>query len=213
MKKKIGTIFSVIAFILSECSSQNAVLFHPSQGYPNDRPDSFYLENITESRNNFLPDWLSAFITGGIEETEKINLYSNDYVFISRNEGDNFIALSKWSENFSVAEDFPRLAAVRIEKRLILAASYIPDEEYGDFFETMVKTAYNYNYPEAVKEETYWLKLTGDIYEFFILFRIDKSVMQEIIKKMMAEALTAANHSRTQRKTINRLQQFFFEGF
>jgi len=232
MKKKIfPAVFFLCVIILISCAGQNATAFIPSPNteYFNRDQKTIQIGDIIETKNGNsnlnLPDWFSAFIKGGVEEVEKINAYYGKYVFIGSNEGVNLTALNIWADNFSAVKDFPVYAAKRIEKRMVHAALLYPDDEYGIFFETMVKKAHNTEYPGVVKEDTYWVKLhsngenTGTandntgIYDFFVLLTIDKITMQNIINKMMAETVTAVNPAGAHRNSVNRLRQYFFEGF
>jgi len=231
MKKKIfPAVFFLYAIILFSCAGKTNTAFVPSPNteYFNKEQKTIQIKDIIETKSgksNFLPDWLSAFINGGIEEVEKINAYYGKYVFIGSNEGVNFTALNIWADNFSVVKDFPVYAAKRIERRMIYAALLYPDDEYGAFFETMVKKAHNAEYSGVVKEDTYWIKLlnnsenTGvvgnntEIYNFFVLLTIDKTTMQDIINEMMTETVNAVNPVGAHRNAVNRLRQYFFEGF
>lgn len=231
-------LVSVISFVTC-IGSNNAVSF------PVPAPDEMIAESfkkididsIIESKEGqgtvYLPDWLSAFISGGAAKTEELPLYSDKYLFIGNNTGNNFAALSKWAENFTVIHNFPGLAAARIERRMIFAGSLYPDDEYGIFFETLIKKAFNAAYPGAVKEETYWIKVLindeagneagkeeeniaagpRELYEFFILISIDKSALRNIINGMMSSTVDTVESTRAQSASIRRIQQFFFEGF
>lgn len=232
-KKTAAAVYSLCMIIITSCTSQNNVLqIVPDESYY-DKPENLIpIGDITETMNGTgtadLPDWMFEFITGGIAGAEKIEFYNDRYLFIGDNEGVNFTALNKWAENYSVLKDFPRLAAARIEKRLISAASLYPDDEYGVFFEMLIKKAFDTEYPGAVKEETYWIKIkksnefdnaqdeTDDplqIYKFFVLISIDKAIMQTVIRNMTAEVIAECRPTRYQNISINRLQQTFFEGF
>jgi hypothetical protein len=178
------------------------------------------VNNIIENRN--MPEWLRVFIDGGIEAVEKLEAYVNKFVFIAVNEGNNFTALSKWADKISAAHDFPVMAAKRIENRMILTASRYPDDEYGEFFERMIKNAYSGMYPGTVKEGTHWIKIWyeneityeySEKYIFFVLVTIDKSIMQIVIRNMLGRTNAAVTVTGTQSNSINRLRQTFFEGF
>jgi hypothetical protein len=125
------------------------------------------------------------------------------------------------------------LSAQRIQKRMISAALYYPDDEYGVFFETMIKSAYSTVYPNVSKEDIYWIKLknnneinreetvfdpqgygsSSEIYIFFIFLTTDKAVMQTVIINMLEEANLSVTPVGHQRNAINRLRLTFFEGF
>lgn len=119
-------------------------------------------------------------------------------------------------------------------------ASLYPDDEYGLFFERLIKNAYNAEYPGAVKEDVFWIKtnfenenneefadnVSPEIFMFFILISIDKETMQTIITDMMettvADLAESAGRRPLQRllaialaqtAAVNNLRQVFFEGF
>jgi hypothetical protein len=221
-----------LIFLLFSCAGRNNTGFVPipDNEYYKHEQKIIDISNITETRDGgYLPDWLRAFFNGGIEEVERIDAYYNKFVFIAGNEGVNFFALNIWANNFSQIKDFPIFAAKRIEKRMILSAVLYPDDEYGVFFETMVKKAYNAEYPGVVKEDTYWVKFSdnGDnilnngesananteIYNFYILLTIDRMKLEPVISGMMAETMAVVTPTDAQRTSINRLRQYFYQGF
>jgi hypothetical protein len=193
------------------------------------------IDNIIETKggkgNTNLPEWLLMFNNGGIDAVERMEQYYGKYCFVGRNEGINFEALTKWADNYSEALAFTRLAAARIEKRLISGAALYPDDEYGAFYEKLVKKSFDTEYPDASTEETYWIKKTAhftapllaaqpseandvqDTYEFFAFICIDKTIMQDVIRNMIAEARAVVIPTRAQNNAINNIQQHFFEGF
>ena len=233
MRKIISTAFFFFwAILLGSCAGLKANSFRPVPDYTDDvvPEKSLLIGDITETKGGaaaaHLPDWLFAFINGGIEEIEKMDFYREKYCFVGTNESGNFGALNKWAENFSVIQDFPRLAAVRIEKKLISAAALYPDDEYGSFYELMVKKAFDTEYTGAFLENTFWIKKkisqneaanrsdgSGEVYEFFVFISIDRIAMQNIIENMMAEVLALVTPTRAQNTAIKRLQQDFFMGF
>ncbi|MDR0486923.1 MAG: hypothetical protein LBG91_01615 [Treponema sp.] len=224
-------IFFFAIFTFS-CAGQDKTIPPPVPEYK-DEPVPFVIGEIIETQdgpeNEYLPVWLDIFFNGGIAEIEKLSFYRNRYLFIAENENANFIALGKWAENFTVIQDFSALAAARIEKRMIAAASLYPDDEYGAFYETLVKKAFSAEYPGATKEETYWIKILvsqeygnagadgtnapQEVYKLFVFTSIDKTIMQNVVNRMIVETIAAVTPTRTQSAAIKSLQQFFFEGF
>jgi len=231
MKKKIsGLIYLVIAIIviLSSCRGQNefAKFPLPNSGILHiDEPDAIGTENIVETKNGSvrnLPLWLRTFLGGGISAVENLEEYSNKYVFISVNEGNNFNALTKWTEFFRTTQDFAVLVSTRIERRFYLTTSFFPDDEYGLFFETIIKKTNSAEYPGVVKEDTHWVRLKQESengadqpykYLFFIMTTIEKTDMQTFIRDMMTQVSEEVNATSSQTVAINRLRLTFFEGF
>ena len=227
-KKRPNVIFLLYIFIFFSCAARGNVMVFPAPDKSIKESDnSIEIVNITESRDMkggpYLPDWLSAFLGGGIEEAERIEAYTGRYLFIAGNEGVNFAALDKWADSYSVEHDFSVLAAERIDRRMNVSNTVYPDEEYGIFYETLVKSAYGGEYYGAVKEDTYWIKtkITGggegaalpEVFYFYVLISIDKAAMQTAVYNLFSRVLDSLAPSGAQAAAINRLRQNFFEGF
>ena len=227
-----GIFFFFYVMILCSCANQRQYQYQPVPGFTDPVVDNpLLIGDITETKggagNENIPEWLITFLNGGIGEVEKMGFFMSRYCFIITIEGANFGALSKWAYNFSTDQDFSRQAAARIEKRLISAATAYPDYEYGDFYELMVKKAFDGEYPDALLEDTFWIKKNvsqnepdtdvadnaSEVYEFFVFISIDKGIMQNIVANMMTEALAAVTVTRTQNSAIRRMRQIFFTGF
>jgi len=227
MKKKfLAAACLSILLILFSCAGRKPANYFPvpDSGINKDEDIlSVNVGNIIETKNGSarqIPVWLRSFLNGGIEDVEKLDAYNNKYVFIGINEGENIAVLNKWIEFFTVTQDFPMLAASRIEKRMYLTASLYPDDEYGAFYEAMIHNAYNAVYPEAVKEDNYWIKTRSenagepsDNYKFFVLITIEKITMQSIIRNMMTKTTADVTLTAVQNNSVNRLRNTFFEGF
>jgi hypothetical protein len=232
----MGKIYSAAAcllviFILFSCVSQTAPISFPiPDSGINRKTETFIIGNIIGTKNGavgLMPAWLRSFLDGGIEAVESLDAYSDQYIFIGINEGENITMLNKWTEYYTVTQDFPMLAAARIEKRMYLTTSLYPDDEYGAFYEAMMHNAYNAVYPGAEKKDVYWIKTntknenTGESFEnyvFFILITIEKEAMQSIIRNMItrtgtAVTMTTGQLTTGQSNSINRLRNTFFEGF
>ena len=146
-----------------------------------------------------------------------MELYRNYYTFVSWSEGNNFNALNHWVEGFSPELDFPRLAAARIESRF-LSATPFPDDEYGAFFETLIRTASDARWTGAVKEENFWLlrravsQESGN-FEFFILVTISKSAFALQLEDVFRNVRPNPPPTRDQVNAANRVRSRFYEGF
>jgi len=227
MKKKYLTAACLsIILILFSCATRKPSNFFPvpDSGISKDEDTiPVNIGNIIETKNGSarqIPAWLRSFLNGGIEAVEKLDTYNNKYVFIGMNEGKNISVLNKWIEFYTVTQDFPMLAAARIEKRMYLTVSLYPDDEYGVFYETMMHNAYNTVYTGAVKEDNYWIKTrsenageSSENYNFFVLITIEKNLMQSIIRNMMTKTSTDVTMTTVQSNSVNRLRNTFFEGF
>ena len=234
MNKKILTaIFPLYVIALFSCAVQDNFISYPVPDKSLFEPKkSIDVKDITETRDNaqntYLPDWLSGFLNEGIEEAERIESYRDKYLFIASSQGVNFAALSKWADNFTTEQNFPMLAAARIERRMNVSNSVYPDEEYGIFYETLVKNAYGGRYPETVKEDIYWVKTKviqengngeregaalPEVYNFFVLISVERTEMQAAVYNLISQAAASSAPSGAQAAAISRLRQNFFNGF
>ncbi|MDR2941262.1 MAG: hypothetical protein LBV17_01540 [Treponema sp.] len=229
MKKKVSpAIFLFCTLIFCACSvrgKNSPLIIVPELQNRPETSNLIGIDDITETQggtgNANLPAWLLIFNGGGINALEGMEQYHGKYCFVGRNESINFSALSKWAEIYSETPAFTRLVAARIEKRLTSGAELYPDDEYGAFYEIFIKKAFDAEYPGASTQGTYWIKKivspeTSELqytYEFFVLISIDKTVIQDIIKKMIEETRTAVTPTRAQNNAIGNIQLHFFEGF
>jgi len=221
----------ILIIVLTSCVGQTHSTFIPipdSSYYIQHRTFQVDFDKIIDSKDGaqIVSEWIFAFLKGGIEEVERLDRFYDKYVFIGINEGENFNTLNRWGSFFSATHDFPMLAAARIEKRMIQSTFMYPDYEYGAFFESLVKNAYNTVFPNTIKEETYWIKVkvdnesdelsddvTSNVFFFFVLISMDKITMQNIIRNMMSQTINSVTLTGEQAISVNRLRQNFFTGF
>jgi len=229
MKKNFSALVYAVAVIaLFSCRGQGQSANFPipvSGTLQIDEPDIIGTEMIVQTQSgsvNSLPVWLRAFLEEGTAGVERLDVYNNKYVFISVNESENFDAMTKWAEYYRTNQDFAILASTRIERRFYLTASLFPDDEYGAFFETIIKNANSAEYPGIVKEDTHWIRMRQEsengsessrFYMFFILTTVDKINMQTFVRNMMTQVSAEVTATSSQTAAINRLRQTFFEGF
>jgi hypothetical protein len=228
----------LIAVLFTACIGQkNGLILRPEPGREGtEQTGPKEIWQIIESQNglpgNAIPEWVSLYLSEGIPGVEALDRYNSFYVFIGENRGSNLTALKQWAKGFNAAQDFPRLLAQRVENRLTASASLYPDDEYGEFFEKLMKQVSDAEYP-AVKEEHFWIKrmrifdaveddpdalperddYLTERYEFFILLDIDKDSLQTQIRQITAGIKTDRPPTREQSAAINRVQSSFFTGF
>ena len=230
IKNPFVFLFAVILILFAvSCVSQRNTAFIPvpdDSFFQYEKTIGINIDDIIETRDGAenMPDWLFSFLDGGVEAVEIFNAYRDKYVFIEYNRGENFIVLNKWLDFFIVKQDISRQVAARVERKMIMSSSLYPDDEYGLFFERLIKNANNAEYPDAAVEDTYWIKIRDDdedeeFFLFFIFASMDKIKMQNILEEMMEAAFNEAAPSQRrfsrnpQTASINNLRQNFFEGF
>jgi hypothetical protein len=195
-----------------------------------------------KSRGGIIPEWVRLWLDSGAYEVEKLDAYRDRYVFVARNEANNFTALNLWQDGFSAELDFPRLAAARIEERLVSAVDD-PDQSYGAFYEMLIRAASDFPWMGAVRVDDFWILKcfppgeedapVGDAdedtiaaevvsvgsaqetenWEFQILVTIDRSLFASQLERIFETLDLNPPPSRDQRTTIDRVKERFFERF
>jgi hypothetical protein len=217
-------IFLAVTAVFFACAGEvSKIIIKPEIAAPPDRPreERTILDYQGAAEGREIPGWVLRFLDQGNPGVETLEAYRNSYVFVAAHWGMNFKALGHWIQGFTAAQDFPRLAAVRIEERLLRTASLYPDDEYGDFFAALVKKASDAVYTGTVKADSFWIKQlyaeedapARERYVFFVLLTIDKSEFQNQVRALLADLSPLKPPSREQAAAINRLKETFFEGF
>jgi len=175
-----------------------------------------------------IPEWVNRWLRGGSSGVETLVAYRDRYAFVARSEGNNFNALSQWNEGFSPDLDFPRLAAARIEDRFTSPLSF-PDNDYGSFFEALIRAASDASWTGAEREDDFWIYrkflspgTTGDdqnpqasneSWEFMILLTIDKSLFASQLDAVFKDIKPSPLPSKSQIAAANRVKDRFYDGF
>jgi len=223
MKKLFLTaVFVTLLFGSCRSEAERPVVEPPRAPEPARNPAP---HTITDYRNKAqggaIPEWVSLWLDSGAFMVENLDAYRDRYVFVARNEANNFNALNLWKDGFSAELDFPRLAAARIEKRLASVVTD-PDESYGAFYETLIRAASDFSWMGAIREDDFWTLRqfpTGDggipeeNWEFQILVTIERSFFASQLDRIFQTINPNPPPSRDQRTTINRVKERFLDGF
>jgi len=223
MKIKFSS-FLIIIFLFSSCASRERdfIPVPDEKFFERETTIGISINDIIETKSGHtvssMPEWLAAFLEGGIEAVESIYAFRNKYVYIASNKGASRTVLNKWAETYTTTHDFRIPAAERIERRVVAASTLYPDNEFGQFNEKLIKTSFNTSYPGVHKQDIYWITINEDnesagTYIYFILLTIDKSMMQMVIKNLLSYSVNNSVLTNPQAAAVNRLRQNFFEGF
>ena len=228
----------IISILFTACAGQDKkVIFRPETGNtPQGLSGIFDTWEIIKSQNagsEDIPEWVRRYIDNQGNQIEVSTGFSGKYIFIGENGGSNFSALQQWANGFTVEQDLPRLITRRVERRLVSSASLYPDDEYGEYFELLIRDVSNGEYLGAVKEQTFWLlrkvatseETDSDIdaqpnpdaeqerFEFFVLISVDKGILQKQIREIISRIKTKIPPTRNQTTAITKIKNTFFEGF
>jgi len=166
-----------------------------------------------------IPEWVNSYLDSDLRGVEALKAYQESYVFVKKNEGNNFNALQLWKDNFSTELDFPRLAAARIEARFSVP---YPDIEYGAFYEGLIRAASDAFWTGATTKDDFWIRKKylptetedeQENWEFFILVTIEKPRFSSQLKTIFESIKPVPPPDQTQNTAINRVKEQFFEKF
>jgi len=150
---------------------------------------------------------------------EALKAYQDSYVFVKKNEGNNFNALQLWKDNFSTELDFPRLAATRIEARFSVP---YPDIEYGAFYEELIRTASDASWTDATIKDDFWIRKKylpseteseQENWEFLILVTIGKPDFSSQLKTIFEKINPNPPPDQNQVVAINLVKDHFYDKF
>ena len=182
---------------------------------------------ITDHKNmasgGRMPEWVELWLNSSIQDVEALNAYNGRYVFISRNEGLQLNPLHLWMEGFSPEFDFPRLAAARIERRFASEAT-LPDNDFGAYYETLIRAASDAPWTGAVKTDDFWIRRLYpyneeenieelETWEFIILLTIEKDSFASQLDEIFEGINPFPSPTRDQSEAIDRVIRNFFTGF
>lgn len=176
---------------------------------------------MNKSAGGSIPEWVNRWLESGSRGVEALEEYADRYVFVYRNEGNNFAALNLWKEGFSPSLDFPRLAAARIEARFSSGVPF-PDIEYGAFFGSLIRAASDASWRWGVKEDDFWIRrnftqdgsgMQNENWEFLILVTMEKPLFVSQVDYIFRGINPDPPPSAEQSAAINRVKEYFFDGF
>ena len=237
---RLYCIIALFLLLFSACGlHRGKIIFLPDQEFDNPLEQNENIESyeIIESQNGSgysgVPGWVYYCFNSDFRSIESMTQYSNKYIFIGESRGDNLLVLQQWADFFSVDHELPRLLVLRTERKLIMSASRYPDDEYGDFYEAFIKKISNEIFSGAAKEQSFWVRrkiiTTGqpdpenpdlpppsielERYEYYILVSINKEILQNKIRSLIADVKSSINITRQYSAAVNNIQNTFFEGF
>jgi hypothetical protein len=185
-------------------------------------------ENAGNGNAEGMPEWAARYVSSGAAGIEALGEYAGRYVFIGKQTGNSLDALRLWAAGFSVSQDFSRLVSARVQARFNRSAGGNPGEEFGRYFETVVKNSADATFIGAAQEDSFWIKKrmfdddgispTGEAFEYFILTSIGRETLEAQINQILSAAQpTPAEEdpapTRDQSAAAARLRGSFFEGF
>lgn len=227
-KKRLRAWFFLAGMLFSGCVGQQRARLPYIADEPPETAEANWIIVDYKNRDHGeeIPEWVNFFLENNISSIEKLNDNQGCYTFLGINSGTNFQALRQWRDAFNPDLDFARLAAARMEKRFLAFAASYPDDEYGGYFEEMIRAASDARWTGAIKQDDFWIyrhfqgedEITGTasdkpLYDFLILVVIDKGTLAAQINTLLRNVQSPVPLTRDQRNAVARIQERFFEDF
>ncbi len=224
MKKTILVMVLVTTLIaMIGCASKPATAGKDAQ-LPTKGPNYVVIDHKTMALGGTIPDWLDVYMNGGsLRDIEALPKYKDVYVFVAEDQGTNLNALRQWATGFSVAQDMARLVSTRVQARFAGAAVGSPDDEFGRYFENVVKTAADASYSGARKEADFWVlkryfkedgkTVDKEVYDYYVLVTIDRELLKKQIDNVLNNVNVDKPLTKEQQTAVERVKQSFYEGF
>lgn len=174
---------------------------------------------------NQLPVWVETYVATGITGLEKLSDYQGSYCFVGEETGTNLDAVQTWAASFDVAREIATTVSSRVDSLFTGAASGSPADDYGTYFENVVKAAANAEFSGARKINDWWIlvrrydpdskKRFEDEYRVFVLYTIEKDILDEQILNMIDKVASETEGTSDAQKTaINNVKKIMeSEGF
>jgi hypothetical protein len=224
MKKFLLPAALIAAVLSAACSvGPRAVRLGPEPEYIEEEEVSEVLDHRDREEDREIPEWVNRYISGGLRLIEELPQYQGKYLFVGKASGSSLKALLQWSAGFTVEQDLARMISARIETRFASAAVSNPDEEYGRYFETLVKNSTDAVYSSARMEESYWIKKRyfdpeatppeREAYDYYILVSTDREVLERQIRSILNRTTADPVPTRDQNSAVERIKASFFAGF
>ncbi len=181
------------------------------------------LDHKTMALGQDIPEWVVTYIGDGVTAVEAIDKYKEKFVFVGEDSGTNLNALRQWSTGFTVAQDLARLVSSRVQAKFAGAAAGSPDDEYGRYFENVVKSASDASYTGARKETDFWIlkryfkddgkTVDREVYDYYVLVTIDKAILQKQLNDVLNGVKPDKPLTKEQQTAVERVKESFYEGF
>ncbi|MDL2229002.1 hypothetical protein LJC14_02005 [Treponema sp. OttesenSCG-928-L16] len=222
--KKFLIVLAAAAIAFAACSSTpEETAQTPPPQYVEQTDTYVVLDHKTKALGQDVPEWVTRFISEGVTGVESMPAYKDKYVFIGEDMGSNLNALRQWATGFTVNQEMSRMVSTRVQGKFAGAAVGSPDDEYGRYFENVVKSVTEASFSGARKESDFWLlkryfKADGksvdrEEYEIYILTTIDKALLERQLDAVLEKAESDSSPTTEQKTAIDRVKEAFYEGF
>jgi hypothetical protein len=174
-------------------------------------PEYKIIDHKTRDFGGDVPQW----VTKSASELERSSEYSDFYVFMDDQIGQDLEGLKLWARGFSIASEIARLVSTRVEDKFVGAAAG-DRNSLETYLEEVVKSVSEAQYSGARVEEDFWVKRRkasddSEDYRYLFLVTVPKQQIDDAIKRALEEA-DEKEPTADKKTAIDRVKQAFDEG-
>ncbi|MCR4940972.1 MAG: hypothetical protein K5930_12835 [Treponemataceae bacterium] len=136
---------------------------------------------------NTLPVWVESYVSLGTKGLEKLSDFTEEYCFVAEMAAANLNAAQAWLNGFEMPQLIAREISSRVESLFVGAAVGAPEDDYGTYFENVVKTTTDVSFTGAKKVSDWWSLIRvydpdiknsfKDEYRVYVLYTIPRSLL------------------------------------
>jgi hypothetical protein len=106
-----------------------------------------------------LPEWAERYMQGGNRLVEEMPEFYDSHVFVREDAGTSLAALERLSLHYDVEKDFPRLAALRVIRRLAEMGGGVPSTEFGQYQQAAARAVADAEWTGAYRADASMLRI------------------------------------------------------
>lgn len=163
-----------------------------------------------------LPVWVDTYVASGVRGVEKLSDFTEEYCFVAETAAQNLNAAQAWLNGFEVPQIIAREMETRVESLFVGAAVGAPEDDYGTYFENVVKTSTDVAFTGAKKMSDWWsyirvydpdIKNTyKDEYRVYVLYTIPRSMFDKQLHDQIEKAQEDPNMTEAQQAAFNNVK-------
>ena len=221
MKKLIVLLFIALAILMVGCGSdpQPVEVEEPedtivveTQVFP-----PKVIEHKTSAFGGSVPEWVFMEAMD-LEKTEE---YSDSFVFVFDDSGENLDFLKAWASGFQAGQEVARMVSTRVKSKFV-GAQVGDDENLEKYMENVVKTVSEAQFSGARKAGDFWVYQqyynddgTPDnkMYRYLLLYVVPKDQVLDAIDRALEEANNTNKPKNEEEITAReRVKELYSEG-
>ncbi len=219
----MNRFFTILAAVLAVC-----LLFASfSSAKEEPKPEPVELTSVVTTKildhkgaslgKTTLPQWIDAYMDFGARGVEKLADFAEEYCFVAEYQATNLNAGQAWLDGFEVPQVIARQLQSRVESLFVGAAVGAPEDDYGTYFENVVKTTTDVSFSGAKKIQDYWVLVRTydpdikntyeDAYHLYVLYTMPKSLLDKQIANEIEKAMDDGEMTEAQKSAFDNVKK------